>query len=129
MIQINAFKENEKEGGEGRPQLGDPWKVPMFGGLWKGPILGGLWKGPILGGLWKVPSLVAFGRRRKSILFTYFHFPPNKFYLNLFFFIDFKVLLYHGSRPFLYTFLSFSLTYKLQPCISMYQVFTHSLPI
>jgi hypothetical protein len=28
---------------------------------------------------------VAFGRKRGSIHFTYFHFLPNKFYLNLFF--------------------------------------------
>jgi hypothetical protein len=33
MILIYAFKEKEKEGGEGRPQLGDQWKVSMFGGL------------------------------------------------------------------------------------------------
>jgi hypothetical protein len=32
-------------------------------------------------------------------------------------------LLYHGPRLLLHAFLSFSLTYKLQPCISMYQVF------
>jgi hypothetical protein len=49
--------------------------------------------------------------------------PPNKFYLNFFFSIDLKVLFYHGFRPLLYTFPSFSLTYKLQPCISMHQVF------
>jgi hypothetical protein len=30
MIQINAFKEKEKEGGEGRPQLDGLWKVPSF---------------------------------------------------------------------------------------------------
>jgi hypothetical protein len=27
------FKKKEKEGGEGRPQFGDLWKVPMLGGL------------------------------------------------------------------------------------------------
>jgi len=32
MIQFYALKEKEKEGGEGRPQLGGPWKVLMFGG-------------------------------------------------------------------------------------------------
>jgi hypothetical protein len=26
------YKEKEKEGGEGKPQLGGLWKVPMFGG-------------------------------------------------------------------------------------------------
>jgi hypothetical protein len=30
MIQIRAFKKKEKEGGEGRPQLGAPWKVPSL---------------------------------------------------------------------------------------------------
>jgi hypothetical protein len=59
MTQIHTFKKKEKEGNEGKSQLGSPWKVP---------------------------NLVAFGRRRRSILFTSFHFPsPNKFYLNLIF--------------------------------------------
>jgi hypothetical protein len=31
MIQIHAFEEKEKEGGERRPQL-SLWKVPMLGG-------------------------------------------------------------------------------------------------
>ncbi len=53
MIQIHAFREKEKEGGKGRPQLGGQWNVPMFGGQW-GSIL--------LGGQWKVPSLVANAR-------------------------------------------------------------------
>jgi hypothetical protein len=70
-------------------------------------------------------NLVAFGRRRWSILFISFHFPPNKFYLNIFS-IGFKILLYHGSRPLLYVFPSFSLTYKLQSRILMYQFF-HTL--
>ncbi len=30
--------------------------------------------------------LVANGRRKRSILFTLFHFPPNKFHLNILFF-------------------------------------------
>jgi hypothetical protein len=33
MIQIHAFKEKEKEGGEGKPQLGGQWKAPMLGTL------------------------------------------------------------------------------------------------
>jgi hypothetical protein len=49
-------------------------------------------------------------------------FPANKFYLN-FFSINFKVLLYHGSKLLLYVFPFFYLTYKLQSLISMYQVF------
>jgi hypothetical protein len=52
IIQIRAFKKKEKEGGEGRSQLCCQWKVP---------------------------SLVSFGRTRKNIIFTCFHFPPNKF--------------------------------------------------
>jgi hypothetical protein len=34
MNQIRAFKEKEKEGGEGRPQLGGKWKVLMRSGQW-----------------------------------------------------------------------------------------------
>jgi hypothetical protein len=30
MIQICAFKEKEKEGGEGEPQLGGQWKAPSL---------------------------------------------------------------------------------------------------
>jgi hypothetical protein len=51
------FKENEKEGGEGRSQFGDQWKAPMFGGPWKVSLLSGPWKVPLLGGPWKVPLL------------------------------------------------------------------------
>jgi len=58
MIQIHTFKEKGKEGGEGRPQFG---------------------------GQWKVPCLVAFGRRRRNILFTSFYFPPHKILLKPFF--------------------------------------------
>ncbi len=32
MIRICLFKKKEKEGGEGRSQLGGQWKVPMLGG-------------------------------------------------------------------------------------------------
>jgi hypothetical protein len=48
--------------------------------------------------------LVAFERRRRIILFTYFHFRPQQFYLNFFFSIHLKVLLYHGSRPLFYVY-------------------------
>jgi hypothetical protein len=77
MIQIHTFKEKGKEGGEGRPQFG---------------------------GQWKVPCLVAFGRRRRNILFTSFYFPPHKILLKPFFFIDFRVLFYHGFKPLLRVF-------------------------
>jgi hypothetical protein len=88
MIRICPFK--EKEGGEGRSQLSGQWKerekVPMFGGQWKErekvPMFGGQWKErekvPMLGGYWKV---------KEKHLFTSFHFPPKKFYLNLHFFL------------------------------------------
>jgi hypothetical protein len=75
MIRICPFK--EKEGGEGRSQLSGQWKerekVPMFGGQWKERE-----KVPMLGGYWKV---------KEKHLFTSFHFPPKKFYLNLHFFL------------------------------------------
>jgi hypothetical protein len=51
-----------------------------------------------------------------------FIFPPTNL-LKPFVFIDFKLLLYHGSRSLLYAFPLFSLTYKLQPHILMYQFF------
>ncbi len=74
---------------------------------------------------WKVPCLVSFGRRRRNIIFTSFHFSPHKILLK-FFSIDFKVLFYHVFKPLLCIFPSFSLTYKLQSCISKYQIF-HTL--
>jgi hypothetical protein len=62
--------------------FGAPWKVLMFSALWKVLMFGGQWK------------------EKEKHLFTSSHFPPTKFYLNLYFFsIDFKVLLYHGLRP------------------------------
>jgi hypothetical protein len=57
--------------------FGSQWKVPMFGDHWKVPIFGGLWKVPMLGGQWK---------EKEKHLFTSFHFPPDKFYLNFHFF-------------------------------------------
>jgi hypothetical protein len=50
MIRIRLFKKKEKEGGEGRSQLGGEWKVPMLGCPWKDLMLGDLWKVPMLGG-------------------------------------------------------------------------------
>jgi hypothetical protein len=97
----------------------------------EGSLLGGQWKEkekvPMLGGQWKVPSLVANGKFQawwpmlgeRKILFTFFHFPPNQFYLNLQFFpltlrFYFTMVLSHYSR------ISFlSLIYKLRLCISM----------
>jgi hypothetical protein len=85
MIQICAFKEKEKEGGEGRFQLDGQWKVPSLVAFEMNPMLGGQWGNILLDDQWKVPNLVAFGRRRKSILFTPFHFLPHKILLKFLF--------------------------------------------
>jgi hypothetical protein len=37
----SPFKDKEKEGGEGRSQLGGLWKVLTFGGKWKVPMFDG----------------------------------------------------------------------------------------
>jgi hypothetical protein len=74
MIQICAFKEKEKEKGEGKPQLGDKWKVSSL-------VANGRFQCLVVNG--ETYCLVAFGRRR-NILFTSFHFPRNKFYFNFF---------------------------------------------
>jgi hypothetical protein len=84
MIQIHTFKLKEKERGEGRPQLGGQWKVPMFGGPWKEKE-----------------------KNKKKHPFIYFHFLHQQILLNFFFPIDLKVLLYHGSRSLLKPFLPF----------------------
>jgi hypothetical protein len=115
-------------------KLGGPCNVPCLVALEMNPMLGGQWGSILLGGQWKVLSLVALGMFHVwlplegegeisfSPLFTFY---PIRFYLNLFA-IDFKVLLYHGSKPLFHVFLSIFLTYKLQSCISKYQVF-HTL--
>jgi hypothetical protein len=41
MIRICLLKEKEKEGGEGRSQLGGQWKVILLGGPWKVLLFGG----------------------------------------------------------------------------------------
>jgi hypothetical protein len=64
----SSFKEKEKEGGEGRSQLGGQWKVSMFNGPWKVLMFGGQWK------------------EKEKHIFTSSHFPPNKFDFNLHFF-------------------------------------------
>jgi hypothetical protein len=52
------------------------------------------------------------GGKRKTSLSPLPIFHPIRFYLNLFF-INFKILFYHGSKPLFHFFPSFSLTYKL----------------
>ncbi len=86
MIQILLFKKKEKERGEGRFELSGQWKVPMFGGQWKVPMLSGQWKVAMFGGPRKVPMFGGQLKEKEKHLFTSFHFPLNKFYLNLHFF-------------------------------------------
>jgi hypothetical protein len=78
MIRIRPFQKKEMEGGEGRSQLGGPWKVPLLGGQWKVPLFGGQWKVLLVNGLWKDKEYL--------FIFTSSGFPPYKFYLNLQFF-------------------------------------------
>jgi hypothetical protein len=73
--------------------------------------------------------LVANGRRRRNILFTSSHFPLNFFYLNFFFPIDLKVLLYHGSRPLLTPFLPFFLPINYNHAYWCNKFLAHSLSI
>ncbi len=108
MIAIHTFKENEKEEGKGRPQLGGQWKVLSL-------VVDGS------SNVWL--PLKGEGKTSFSLFFI---FPPKKFYLNLLALI-FKVLLYHGYRLLLYIFPSISLTYKLQSCISIYQIWPNTL--
>jgi hypothetical protein len=94
------------------------------------PMLGGQWGSILFSGQWNVPSLVALGMFDAWLLWegkgeTSFSppstFHPIRFYLNIFF-INFKVLFYHCSKLLFRIFLSFSLTHKLQSCISKYQI-------
>jgi hypothetical protein len=55
----SPFKDKEKGGDEGRSKLNGQWKVPMISDQWK---------------------------EKEKHFFTSFHFPSNKFYLNLHFF-------------------------------------------
>ncbi len=68
--------------------------------------------------------LVVFEKRKRKILFTSYHFPPQQFYYNIFFSIDLKVLLYHGSKP--YTFF-FPWTINYNHASWCTKSFTHSL--
>ncbi len=143
------MRENPNLVVNGRFQAWWPLKCSMLGGQWGSILLGGQWEvlslvvngeasclvanerfqclvairrfqawwpleGSKLSGPWEEEKKHPFH------LFPFFHF--IRFYLNLFF-IDLKFLLYHGSRPLFCFFPSFSLTYKLQSCISKYQVF------
>jgi hypothetical protein len=76
MIQICAFKEKEKEGGERKPQLGGQWKVPMLGGQWGSIFLGGQWKALMFNGPWK---------EKEKHPFHLFSLSPKQISLKLFF--------------------------------------------
>jgi hypothetical protein len=92
--------------------FGGQWKVPMFDGLWKVSMFGGQWKVPMFDGPWKISMFGGQWKEKEKHLFTFSHFPPNKFYLNLHFFAlisRFYFIMVLG----LYTFPSFSYTYKL----------------
>ncbi len=92
--------------------LSGPWKVLLLGGPWKISLFGGQWK------------------EKEKHLFTFSHFPPNKFYLNLqFFSFDFKVLLYHGSKPLLTHFLPFPWPINYDCASRCNKSSTHSSPI
>jgi hypothetical protein len=68
MIRICLLKRRRKEVKED-PKLGGQWNVPMLSGQWKVSLFGGQWK------------------VKGKHFFTFSHFPPNKFYLNLQFFL------------------------------------------
>jgi hypothetical protein len=99
MIQICIFKDNEKEGHEGKPQPSGKWKVPMLGGPWKVQMFGWQMEGSNV--WWPLEG------EKETSFSPFFNPPPNKFYLNLFFSIDLKILFYHGFRLLLMPFLPF----------------------
>jgi hypothetical protein len=55
-----------------------PFECSMFGGPLGNIFAWSPMEGFKLGGPWNVLCLVAIGRKRRSILFTSFHFSPNK---------------------------------------------------
>jgi len=92
------------------------WPMEGSNALWpmEGSKLGGQWKVLMFGVLWKEKE------KHVSHLFS---LSPQQILLKPFFsFTNIKVLLYHDFKLLLYAFF-FSLTYKLQPNISMYKVF------
>jgi hypothetical protein len=92
MIQVHLLKRKRREA-KVDSKLGGQWKVPClvangrFHAWW--PM-----EGSMLGGQWKIPCLVANGMFQAwwpmegegKTPFHFFHFPPNKLYLNLQFF-------------------------------------------
>jgi hypothetical protein len=104
-------------------KLGGQWGNILLGGQWKVPNLVVNGETSLLGGPWKESNawmpLEGEGETSFSPPST---FHPIRIYLNLFS-LDFGVLLYHGSKPLFHIFPFFSLTYKLQSCITMYQIF------
>jgi len=88
MIRIHLFKEKEKEGSEGIPTR---WLMEGSNAWWFLKVSNVWWP---MEGEGETP-------------FHLFPFSPKQFYLNLHFFFDLKVLLYHGFRPLFMHFLSF----------------------
>ncbi len=84
MIEIRTFKEKEKVGGEGRPQIGGQWKVPSLVALEMNPMLEGQWGSILFSDQWKVPSLVALGMfyvwLPLEVKEETFFSPPSTFY-------------------------------------------------
>jgi hypothetical protein len=76
---------------------------------------------------WKVRSLVAFGKRRKNIFFTIFHFPPNKVYLNLFLLI-LRFYFTTGLNCYFTSFLPFLWLINCNHTSQCTNSSTHSLP-
>jgi len=75
------------------------------------------------------PCLVANGRRRRSSFSPLFIFPPTNFTQTFIFSFDFKLLLYHGSRPLLTHFLPFPWPINYDRASQCHKSFPHSLPI
>jgi hypothetical protein len=84
----------------------------MFESQWVNNLFGGQWKVPSLVALWMFHVWLPLEGKGKTSFSLPSIFHPTRFYLNIFS-IDFKVLFYHGSRPLLHIFPSFSLAYKL----------------
>jgi hypothetical protein len=120
MIQLHPLK--KKKGGS---PLGGQWKenekLPMLGGQWKEkeklPMFGGQWKEKekltILRGQWKekekFPMLNGQWKEKEKVPFYPFSFFPQQILLKpfIFFSFDLNLLLYHGPKLLLMSFLAF----------------------
>ncbi len=73
--------------------------------------------------------LVVNGRRRRSSFSPLFIFPPTNFTQTFIFSFDFKLLLYHGSRPLLMHFLPFPWPINYDCTSRCHKSFPHLFPI